>query len=191
MIGLTVPSDVHFLQDFPLVSHHCIVIIRRKRQIRSGLYCGFYPIAMADSTFAQPLTLPLSEETLCAINVHLTPLSPEEILTWALKHLPGLHQTTAFGLTGLVAIDMLSKLTSSPPPLIFVDTLYHFPETYQLIDEVKKKYGIDVNVYKPEGCADVKAFEARFGEKLWEHDESTYDFAVKVYVRGEFATSKR
>jgi phosphoadenosine phosphosulfate reductase len=135
---------------------------------------------MADSTFSQPLELPLSEETLSAINAHLTPLSPEEILTWALTHLPGLRQTTAFGLTGLVAIDMLSKLTSPPPPLIFLDTLYHFPETYTLVDEVKKKYGVDVTVYKPEGCADVKAFEAKFGEKFWERDESTYDFAVKV-----------
>lgn len=135
---------------------------------------------MEDSTFPQPLELPLSEETLAAINTHLTPLSAEEILTWALKHLPGLHQTTAFGLTGLVAIDMLSKLTPSPPPLIFLDTLYHFPETYQLVEEVKNKYGVDVSVYKPEACADVKEFEAKFGEKLWEHDENAYDFAVKV-----------
>ena len=129
------------------------------------------------------LELPLSEEALAAINTHLTPLSPEEILTWALTHLPGLHQTTAFGLTGLVAIDMLSKLTKSPPPLIFVDTLYHFRETYELVEQVKKKYGLKVNVYKPEGCADVEAFEAKFGERLWERDESMYDFAVKVYIR--------
>jgi len=126
------------------------------------------------------LELPLSEEALSAINTHLTPLSPEEILTWALTHLPGLHQTTAFGLTGLVAIDMLSKLTKSPPPLIFLDTLYHFPETYALVEKVKERYGVNVHVYKPEGCADVKVFEAKFGETLWERDESMYDFAVKV-----------
>jgi phosphoadenosine phosphosulfate reductase len=47
---------------------------------------------------------------------------------------------------------------------------------------VKEKYGIKVNVYTPEGCADVKAFEAKFGEKLWERDESMYDFAVKVFI---------
>jgi len=129
---------------------------------------------------SQPLKLPLSEDTLDAINVYLTPLTPQEILTWALAHLPGLHQTTAFGLTGLVGIDMLSKLTSSPPPLIFLDTLYHFPETYQLIEEVKKWYGVEINVYTPEGCADVKAFEVKFGEKLWERNESLYDYVIKV-----------
>jgi phosphoadenosine phosphosulfate reductase len=137
---------------------------------------------MAASTISE-LELPLSEETISSINNHLTTLSPEEILTWALTHLPGLHQTTAFGLTGLVAIDMLSTLTKSPPPLIFLDTLYHFRETYALVEQVKEKYEVNIHVYKPEGCADVEAFEAKFGERLWESDESTYDFAVKVSVQ--------
>jgi phosphoadenosine phosphosulfate reductase len=48
----------------------------------------------------------------------------------------GLHQTTAFGLTGLVALDVLSKLTSSPPSLVFLNTLYHFLETYELVEEI-------------------------------------------------------
>ncbi|ETW84124.1 hypothetical protein HETIRDRAFT_439024 [Heterobasidion irregulare TC 32-1] len=127
-----------------------------------------------------PLALPLSETDLAAINAHLRPLTPEEILRWALDHLPGLHQTTAFGLTGLVAIDMLAKLTPAPPPLIFLDTLYHFPETYALVEEVKTRYGVPVAVYTPEGCATVAEFEAKFGERLWETDEERYDFVVKV-----------
>lgn len=135
---------------------------------------------MATSAFSQPLELPLSEETLSAINAHLDPLTPQQILSWALTHLPNLYQTTAFGLTGLVAIDMLSKLTTSPPPLVFLDTLYHFNETYNLLQEVKQRYGVDVAVYKPEGCEDVKAFEAKFGERLWERDEGFYDYTVKV-----------
>jgi phosphoadenosine phosphosulfate reductase len=127
--------------------------------------------------------LPLSPETLAAINDHLRPLDPPAILQWALAHLPHLHQTTAFGLTGLVAIDMLSKIAPDPanqPPLIFIDTLYHFPETYALVAEVEKRYGIKVNVFRPEGCATVADFENKWGERFWERDEDTYDFAVKV-----------
>jgi phosphoadenosine phosphosulfate reductase len=135
---------------------------------------------MTPSALSEPLKLPLTREDLDAINAHVKPLTPEEILRWAIEHIPGLYQTTAFGLTGLVAIDMLSKITTSPPPTIFLDTLYHFPETYELVDVVKAHYGIPVIVYKPEGCATREAFELKYGEHLWERDEGAYDYAVKV-----------
>lgn len=139
--------------------------------------------APAPPTLSKPLQLPLSQVDLDSINTYLSPLTPEEILGWALEHLPALYQTTAFGLTGLVAIDMLSKLSPNPkgrPPLVFFDTLYHFEETHQLVEDVKRRYGIDVIVYKPEGCENAEEFEKRHGEKLWERDEGSYDFAVKV-----------
>lgn len=131
-------------------------------------------------TFSRPLQTPLSKEELDRINDYLRTLSPQEILQWGIEHLPSLYQTTAFGLTGLVTIDMLSKLTSNPPPLIFIDTLYHFPETLELVEEVKRRYNRDVHVYKPYDCSTVEDFEAKYGQKLWEVDEDTYDFAVKV-----------
>ncbi|KAL0950145.1 hypothetical protein HGRIS_010141 [Hohenbuehelia grisea] len=130
--------------------------------------------------FPKPLRLPLSQEDLAAINSYLSQLSPEEILKWGIEYIPNLYQTTAFGLTGLVAIDMLSKLTQAPPPLIFLDTLYHFPETYDLVEEVKRRYSVPIHVYKPQGCNTAEEFEDRYGERLWEIDEDTYDFAVKV-----------
>ncbi|KAG8773691.1 hypothetical protein FRC15_001863 [Serendipita sp. 397] len=123
---------------------------------------------------------PVSEEELAAINEQLSSLSPYEVLQWGIKHLPALYQTTAFGLTGLVGIDMLSKMTSTPPPLIFLDTLYHFQETLDLVEQVRKRYGIDIAVYKPDACETVEQFEARYGEKLWEMSEEVYDYVVKV-----------
>lgn len=131
----------------------------------------------------EPLDLPISEEKLDEINAHLNTLTPEKILEWAIDHIPGLYQTTAFGLTGLVAIDMLSKIALSAPPLIFIDTLYHFPETYELVEEVKTKYNVPVHVYKPDGCNNVKEFEDKYGEKFWETDEDTYDYVVKVRTK--------
>lgn len=131
-------------------------------------------------SFPKPLPLPLPQEELGRVNAYLRDLTPEDILRWAVDHLPGLHQTTAFGLTGLVAIDMLSKITSNPPPLIFVDTLYHFPETYELVERVSSRYGVDVHVYKPKGCNVVQDFEKMHGERLWERDEQLYDYLVKA-----------
>ncbi len=135
---------------------------------------------MTPSALSGSLKLPLSQEDLDAINAHLKLLTPEEILQWGVERIPDLYQTTAFGLTGVVAIDMLSKITKSPPPLIFLDTLYHFPETYELVDVVKARYGIPVIVYKPDGCATREAFELKYGERFWERDERGYDYAVKV-----------
>ena len=144
--------------------------------------------------FPKPLPSPLPADLLASVNAHLSNLTPDEILKWGVEYLPNLYQTTAFGLTGLVAIDMLSKSTANPPPLIFLDTLYHFQETYDLVEEVKKRYGyVDaqagsdreqepkrIYVYKPEGCSSATDFEKKYGENSWEKDEHTYDFAVKV-----------
>ncbi|PPQ69254.1 hypothetical protein CVT26_003666 [Gymnopilus dilepis] len=132
------------------------------------------------SDLPKPLQLPLSTSDLTRINAFLSSMTPQEILKWGTEYLPNLYQTTAFGLTGLVAIDMLSKLAKSPPPLIFLDTLYHFPETYELVEEVKKKYGQPVHVFKPEGCETVQDFEKLHGEKYWETNEADYDYSVKV-----------
>jgi len=116
-------------------------------------------------SLSKPLQLPLSEDDLETINIYLSSLSAHDILKWATEYLPGLYQTTAFGLTGLVSIDLLSKMTASPPPLIFIDTLYHFPETYELVEEVKSKYPqVSLHVYKPDGFSSTKEFEEKYGE---------------------------
>jgi len=122
----------------------------------------------------------LIQSNLDSINAELSTQSPQEILQWGLTHLHNLYQTTAFGVTGLAATDMLAKLSPDPPPLIFIDTLYHFPETLDLISEVREKYNSRVYIYKPEGCETVEAFESRHGENLWEIADVVYDYLVKV-----------
>lgn len=120
------------------------------------------------------------------INSSLSRLSPIEILRWAKLTLPSLYQTTAFGLSGLVTIDLLSKLQaedpeSTPVDLIFYDTLYHFEETLDLVERVKEKYSnIKLHIYKPDGLESVAEFEAKYGEKLWESNDDLYDWVAKV-----------
>lgn len=139
---------------------------------------------MTKPAFERPLQLPLAADDLAAINDHLRTLEPQQILAWALDHLPGLYQTTAFGLTGLVALDMLAGLAPSDarPPLVFIDTLYHFPETYELLGDVEKRYQTGIHVFKPQDCETRQDFEKKWGEKLWERDEDTYDYNVKACV---------
>lgn len=120
------------------------------------------------------------------INSQLSKQSPLEILRWAKTTLPNLYQTTAFGLSGLVTIDLLSKLATEDPEsqnidLIFLDTLYHFEETLDLVDRVREKYSnIKLHVFKPDGVETAAEFEAKYGTELWEKSDELYDWVAKV-----------
>lgn len=129
---------------------------------------------------------PFDAAQLAAANASLSDATPQEILAWAVDNLPGLYQTTAFGLTGLAATDMLAKLTrqrkaaSHLVPLIFIDTLYHFDETLALAKKVEKKYKVVLSVYRPPEVETTDEFEDKYGKELWKTDEDTYDYLVKV-----------
>jgi len=118
------------------------------------------------------------------LNRQLNQLEPEDILKWCLISLPNLYQTTAFGLTGLVTLDILSKIenpTKTKIDLIFLDTLYHFDETLSLVDRVRRRYPeVNLNVYKPKGCETVEDFKAKHGDQLWETNDELYDWVAKV-----------
>ena len=111
-------------------------------------------------------------------------MASPEILRWSITSLPGLYQTTAFGLTGLVTIDILSTLDlpkSQQIDLVFLDTLYHFRETHALIDRVQRRYPqLKIHIFKPLGASNAADFERRHGQRLWEADESRYDWLAKV-----------
>ncbi|KAK9390129.1 Phosphoadenosine phosphosulfate reductase family-domain-containing protein [Lipomyces mesembrius] len=134
----------------------------------------------------QDTKITLTPSHLKFINSQLQNLEPQQILQWAILTFPRLYQSTAFGLTGLVTIDMISKLqpqyaVAHPIELIFVDTLHHFNETLNLVDRLKKRYpSAALHIYKPENCDTVRDFNRLYGERLWETDEASYDFLVKV-----------
>ncbi|KAJ3311481.1 hypothetical protein HDV04_003968 [Boothiomyces sp. JEL0838] len=119
------------------------------------------------------------------LNVTLQEQSPQEILNWVSKF-DGVYQTTSFGLTGLVIMDMLAK-SGSLLPVIFIDTLHSnlifnsdFQETYELIENVKSKYSPTLHIYKPEGANTVKEFTEKYGQSLWKTDSAKYDYLVKA-----------
>ncbi|KAF2877094.1 phosphoadenosine phosphosulfate reductase, partial [Massariosphaeria phaeospora] len=117
------------------------------------------------------------------LNSQLQLLEPQDILRWCLTSLPGLYQTTAFGLTGLVTLDMLSKLDGPlkrSVDLIFLDTLHHFDETLALVDLLKRRYGNPIHIYKPAGVETTEEFSAKHGAKLWETNDELYDYVAKV-----------
>ncbi|KAK3695429.1 putative PHOSPHOADENOSINE PHOSPHOSULFATE reductase [Podospora appendiculata] len=116
------------------------------------------------------------------LNKQLEGMEPMDILRFCKILFPNLYQTTAFGLTGLATIDMLSKISGSQPvDLIFLDTLYHFQETYALVDRVRARYpALKLHVFKPADVSTVAEFEDTYGEKLYEMSSELYDWVAKV-----------
>lgn len=132
----------------------------------------------------QTETVFFSKTHLAYINSQLQNKTPQEILQWAILTIPNLYQTTAFGLTGLVTVDMISKLFPTekhPIDLIFIDTLHHFKETHELVQAVKDKYpGVTLHTYKPSGATTESEFAAKYGAELWDTNDMYYDYLVKV-----------
>lgn len=137
-----------------------------------------------DSSQASLPEIEFTKPHLAFINRQLQALEPQDVLRWCVTTLPNLFQTTAFGLTGLVTADMLSKMNlprQNTVDMIFLDTLHHFSETLALVDKVRERYSnLNVHIYKPAGCNTVEDFNAKYGEKLWERDDEKYDWEAKV-----------
>ncbi|KAI1803665.1 putative PHOSPHOADENOSINE PHOSPHOSULFATE reductase [Daldinia bambusicola] len=146
--------------------------------------------ASASSSTAES-TSELPQVTLTAphvrhLNQQLEKMNAMDRLRFVKILFPNLYQSTAFGLTGLVSTDMLSKIEkespgSSPVDLIFLDTLYHFQETYDLVERVKERYpNIKIHTFKPYSANTTAEFEERYGEKLYETAAELYDWIAKV-----------
>jgi phosphoadenosine phosphosulfate reductase len=118
------------------------------------------------------------------LNRQLQFLEPQEILKWCITTLPHLYQSTAFGMTGLVTVDMLSKMKIPRPQMvdmIFLDTLHHFPETLSLLDRIQDRYPlVNIHIFKPDGVDTAKRFAEKHGDRLWETNDQLYDWIAKV-----------
>ncbi|RMX97024.1 hypothetical protein D0866_16336, partial [Hortaea werneckii] len=146
------------------------------REAESGYASGSSTASLPEVYFTRP--------HLKFINAQLQKLEPVDVLKWCLTSLPQLWQTSAFGLTGLAIMDMIDKLDYTIKPnieLIFLDTLYHFTQTLDLVERVNQRYpNLKIHTFKPEGCDTTKDFEQKFGERLWETNEDQYDYVAKV-----------
>uniref|UniRef100_L2FYS3 Phosphoadenosine phosphosulfate reductase n=1 Tax=Colletotrichum fructicola (strain Nara gc5) TaxID=1213859 RepID=L2FYS3_COLFN len=116
-------------------------------------------------------------------------MHPIDILRFCRVMFPNLFQSTAFGLTGLVTLDMLSKIQKENPAaanvdLIFLDTLYHFSETHALVDRIQQRYpNVKLHVFKPFGVDTTAQFEAMYGARLYETEAEMYDWIAKGGAR--------
>lgn len=114
-----------------------------------------------------------------ALNLELDDAPPEEILRAALAAFAPnkLAVVSAFGPASLVVLHHLPRVAPRLP-VIFIDTLHHFPETLEHVERVRARYDLNLKVYRP--AASRAKFEARYGPRLWETDLDLYQHVSKV-----------
>jgi len=92
----------------------------------------------------------VSEAEITLLAERLEREEPQEILKWALeKFHPRMALASSFGAEDIVLIDMLCKMNSKPR-IFTLDTGRLHQETYNVMDAVREKYGIEIEVYFPQ-----------------------------------------
>lgn len=115
------------------------------------------------------------------LNQQFETATPKEILTWSVENVPtGLVQTSAFNVDDLVITHILYTELNHPVPVIFLDTLYHFPQTLELVAKAKEIYNLDLQTYKTPDVNTREAFAAKHGEALWDTDIAQFHQITKI-----------
>ena len=117
------------------------------------------------------------------LNERMAQAHPREILAWCINNIhSGLMQSTAFGIGGMVIMDILYRELQPYPrvPVLFLDTLHHFAETLELVEKAKATYNLDLRVYKALEANNRKEFAARYGVALWHSNIEKFHHVTKV-----------
>lgn len=114
----------------------------------------------------------------------------QEILRWAVERFaPRFTMATAFGPEGMVILHMLAEIAPDTP-IFNLDTGYQFPETLELRERVKQRYGMEVEYKRPE--LTVEQYEQLHGGPLYKTrpDQCCAERKIRVLhaaVRGQHA----
>ncbi len=115
-----------------------------------------------------------------ATPIKLSSLTAEERIRWAVNEFGDrLILSTSFGIQAAVMLHLATRVAPRIP-VVFIDTGYHFPETYRFADELTKRLDLNLKVYSPR--LSPAYYEARHG-KRWEQGLqglTAYNFDHKV-----------
>jgi len=96
---------------------------------------------LPDANFLQELKV---------VSEALESATPLEILQWTVDRFgPGFSVATAFGAEGMLIIHWLAQIAPQTP-IFNLDTGYQFPETLEMVNRVRNRYGIQVELIRPE-----------------------------------------
>lgn len=124
-------------------------------------------------------TIPRTPADFALLNQSFEGASPARIVRWGVETFPEgeLALSTTFGVGGMALIHILSE-EKIRLPVIFIDTLYHFPETLEHARNIAQRYDLDLRTHR--AAPSREAFEAEHGTELWKQDEALFHRLTKV-----------
>lgn len=90
--------------------------------------------------------------------------TPQEIIAWAVETFPNITFACSFGAEDVVLVDMLQKI-SPKTDIFYLDTDFHFKETYETRDRLVGRYGLEFVRVSPEITPEEQ--EQQYGVELW------------------------
>jgi phosphoadenosine phosphosulfate reductase len=93
--------------------------------------------------------------------------SPETVISWAVQTFPNITFACSFGAEDVVLVDMLQKISPNTD-IFYLDTDFHFKETYETRDNMAQKYNLKFVEVKSKLTPEQQA--AEHGEELWKSD---------------------
>ena len=117
------------------------------------------PLATADG---------FTDAELKEISASFETASPSKIIRWAVDNFAP-HLCLTASMTDAVLVDLAWKVYE-PIEVVFIDTGYHFPETLETVEKVRRKYGLNLRMMT------VPTHD----EDLWKVDPENCCSAVKV-----------
>src|SRR5579864_8833697 len=113
-------------------------------------------------------SIELSERELVEPNDRFEREPAGSIIEWAVESFHP-HLCLTASMTDAVLIDLAVKVEPSIE-VVFIDTGYHFPETLETVEAVRRRYGLNLRIMTV----------ALQDEALWEADPENCCSAVKV-----------
>jgi phosphoadenosine phosphosulfate reductase len=110
----------------------------------------------------------LSDDDLAALSSSFETAPPSRIIGWAVEEF-GTRLSLTASMTDAVLIDLAVK-EAPGIEVVFIDTGYHFPETLDTVERVRRRYGLNMRIMTV----------ATQEPALWEADPETCCSAVKV-----------
>lgn len=93
--------------------------------------------------------------------------TPQEIIAWAVDTFPNITFACSFGAEDVVLVDMLQQVSPSTD-IFYLDTDFHFQETYETRDAIAAKYGLEFVRISPKLTPEEQA--EQYGDELWKSD---------------------